>query len=100
MMGKMRGQMAASTMRAISKTKPMVNAGAKPKTTMKAIPGSVPSKPKVRGTSQLDQLRQAAEMETKKVSKAAKPAKTAKPAMDYTDAMDRGIRKALKLPRR
>lgn len=65
MYGKGMDQMSSSTMRAISKKKPMVNAGAKP---VEVMP---PAK---------------------------KMAKKRPMGMDMSAAMDRGIRKAMRLP--
>jgi hypothetical protein len=65
MYGKGMDQMSSATMRAISKKKPMANAGAKPEEAMPPV---------------------------------KKMAKKRPMGVDYSAAMDRGIRKAMRLP--
>ena len=86
MYGKDKGQMSASTMRALSKAKPMVNAGAKPVEMPKSK-----KKPKVlRPVRMID-----AEVDPRGLAGFS----TKNPMGNkMSSAMDRGVRKALRMP--
>jgi hypothetical protein len=92
MYGKDKGQMSASTMRAISKKKPLTNAG--------ALPTNKPAKKKNTYTVTFSHPVTGKVMETQEWPKYPKPGEKMRKPMGskMSQLMDKGIRKALRMP--